>query len=220
MEKDSPHRPSFDRAKERMPEQNPPPAEARIYVASLADEQFGNRHGAWIDATQDPDAIREKSHAMLRESPVRPTSDSDIGCWAIRDSDGFKLPWKAETRSLEIIVELARGVTTRGGAYAMWALMHPTDLDGTGRFTKRFDAAYLGYFDPHRLVAGHGWPAIMKNLLSPAPLRPYDNNAAHLFDQLIDAELIDVVEDLDGTGVWLFLGDRALDGQLRRKPPP
>lgn len=40
----------------------------RIYVASLSDYNNGILHGAWIDAAQDVDTIREEIAAMLRES--------------------------------------------------------------------------------------------------------------------------------------------------------
>lgn len=41
----------------------------RIYVACLASYNNGVLHGAWIDATQDAEAIEEDIAAMLRASP-------------------------------------------------------------------------------------------------------------------------------------------------------
>lgn len=41
----------------------------RIYVACLASYNSGDLHGAWIDATQDVEAIREEIHQILKTSP-------------------------------------------------------------------------------------------------------------------------------------------------------
>ena len=46
----------------------------RIYVASLSDYNAGHLHGRWIDADQDPDAIREEIAAMPFVHHERPCS--------------------------------------------------------------------------------------------------------------------------------------------------
>lgn len=43
-------------------------SDIRIYVACLASYNAGVLHGAWIDATQDADAIQSEVDAMLRAS--------------------------------------------------------------------------------------------------------------------------------------------------------
>ncbi|WP_435656012.1 antirestriction protein ArdA [Brucella pituitosa] len=44
---------------------------SRIYVACLTAYNDGYLHGAWIDADQDPDQIKDEIAAMLVRSPVR-----------------------------------------------------------------------------------------------------------------------------------------------------
>ena len=55
-----------------------------IYVACLAAYNNAILHGAWIDATQDPDAIREAIQTMLKTSPI-----DDAEEFAIHDYDNF-----------------------------------------------------------------------------------------------------------------------------------
>ena len=43
----------------------------RIYVACLAAYNNGYLYGAWIDADQDPDQIRDEIAAMLARSPIK-----------------------------------------------------------------------------------------------------------------------------------------------------
>lgn len=57
----------------------------RIYVACLAAYNHGILHGAWIDATLEPDAILEATKAMLKASPI-----PDAEEWAIHDYEGFE----------------------------------------------------------------------------------------------------------------------------------
>jgi len=55
-----------------------------IYVACLAAYNNGKLHGAWIDATQEPDAIMEAVQTMLAASPELQAEE-----WAIHDYEGF-----------------------------------------------------------------------------------------------------------------------------------
>lgn len=56
----------------------------RIYVACLAAYNNGKLHGAWIDATQEPDDIMADVQAMLKTSP-EPEAEE----FAIHDYEGF-----------------------------------------------------------------------------------------------------------------------------------
>lgn len=86
----------------------------RIYVASLSDYNSGVLHGAWIDAAQDVDTIREEIAAMLRESK-HPNTIDDEGRqtaeeWAIHDYEGFGT-WKlSEHESLDALSVYASAV--------------------------------------------------------------------------------------------------------------
>ena len=55
-----------------------------IYVACLAAYNNGKLHGAWIDATQEPDDIMGEVQTMLKASP-----EPDAEEWAIHDYEGF-----------------------------------------------------------------------------------------------------------------------------------
>ena len=55
-----------------------------IYVACLAAYNDAILHGAWIDATQDIDAIKKAIRAMLKASPIAGAEE-----FAIHDYDGF-----------------------------------------------------------------------------------------------------------------------------------
>ena len=57
----------------------------RIYVACLAAYNNGYLHGAWIDADQDADEIRDEIAAMLARSPIKGAED-----YAIHDYEGFE----------------------------------------------------------------------------------------------------------------------------------
>lgn len=56
----------------------------RIYVACLAAYNNGKLHGAWIDASQEPEAILEAVQTMLKASPERGAKE-----WSIHDYEGF-----------------------------------------------------------------------------------------------------------------------------------
>lgn len=55
-----------------------------IYVACLAAYNHAILHGAWIDATQGPDAIMEAIQTMLKSSPIEEAEE-----FAIHDYDNF-----------------------------------------------------------------------------------------------------------------------------------
>lgn len=56
----------------------------RIYVACLAAYNNSILHGAWIDATQELDAIMGDVQAMLKASPIAEAEE-----YAIHDYEGF-----------------------------------------------------------------------------------------------------------------------------------
>ena len=70
----------------------------RIYVACLSAYNNGHLHGAWVDASDDADAMQEDINTMLASSPVKDAEE-----WAIHDYEGLgKLD---EYASLASIVE-------------------------------------------------------------------------------------------------------------------
>lgn len=86
----------------------------RIYVASLSDYNAGILHGAWIDADQDADDIREEIAAMLDESHNQPAED-----YAIHDYENFggiRLP---EYEDIDTVSAIADAIKEHGEAFAL-----------------------------------------------------------------------------------------------------
>ncbi|MEP2761234.1 MULTISPECIES: antirestriction protein ArdA [Alphaproteobacteria] len=83
--------------------------EIRIYVACLAAYNNGLLHGAWIDAAQDEDAIRDEIAAMLKVSPVRGAEE-----YAIHDYEGFEGVSVSEYEGIESVCEIAAFLAEHG----------------------------------------------------------------------------------------------------------
>lgn len=76
--------------------------EIRIYVADLAAYNNGKLHGAWINATDDLDAIQEQVKQMLTESPEGFAEE-----YAIHDYEGFGSYALSEYAGLETTQKIA-----------------------------------------------------------------------------------------------------------------
>lgn len=83
--------------------------EIRIYVACLAAYNSGILHGRWIDAEQEPDAIRDGIGLMLKASPIPEAEE-----WAIHAYEGFEGVSIAESEDIEQVSEFARFVAEHG----------------------------------------------------------------------------------------------------------
>jgi antirestriction protein len=106
--------------------------EARIYVACLASYNNGTLHGAWIDANQDADEIRQDIVDQVLSTSPHPTPgitgvarDGSVypHCseeWAIHDYEGFGGLKLSEYESIDTVAELARLIAEHGGAYAAY----------------------------------------------------------------------------------------------------
>lgn len=77
--------------------------EIRIYVADLAAYNNGFLHGAWIDATQELDEIREQINIMLKASPIEEEAEE----YAIHDYEGFGGYSVSEYLGIEELQEVA-----------------------------------------------------------------------------------------------------------------
>lgn len=93
--------------------ENPKP-EYSIYVACLAAYNSGHQHGAWIDATQEPEEIEAAVQAMLARSPVPKAEE-----WAIHDHDlgGVSI---SEYESFATVSAIAKAVEEHGSAFAAY----------------------------------------------------------------------------------------------------
>lgn len=74
----------------------------QIYIADLAAYNNGILHGAWIDATQSVDSIRDEIGTILVASPVDTAEE-----YAIHDHEGFGGYTINEYDSLEHVYEIA-----------------------------------------------------------------------------------------------------------------
>jgi len=81
----------------------------RIYVACLAAYNNGYLHGAWIDADQDADEIRDEITAMLARSPIKGAEE-----YAIHDYEGFEGVTIREYASIEIVARMGTFIAEHG----------------------------------------------------------------------------------------------------------
>ena len=116
-----------------------PGSPVHVYVASLADYNYGRLHGAWLDAAVEVDELAEGIQTMLAHSPI-----PDAEEWAIHDYEGFGPLRLSEYENLDIVSQIGRGIAEHGAAFAHWAALcgtsDPEDL-------ARFDDVYLGHWD-------------------------------------------------------------------------
>jgi len=80
-----------------------------IYVACLAAYNNAILHGAWIDATQDPDAIRQAIKSMLKASPIPDAEEI-----AIHDYDGFYSLRLSEWEAIDAVHAYATFIAEHG----------------------------------------------------------------------------------------------------------
>jgi antirestriction protein len=167
----------------------------RIYVASLSDYNAGRLHGAWIDATHDPEDIQEEIAAMLRQSP-EPIAEE----WALHDYEGFFGLSLSEHESVDRVSRIARGSATHGAAFAAWISICDPDEETIDRF----EDCYLGSFPSRETYAEEtvddlGYQQMIDEAI-PDYLAPYVRlDAAALIH---DAELngdITITDNPDGT---------------------
>lgn len=81
----------------------------RIYVACLAAYNNGYLHGAWIDADQDADQIRDEITAMLARSPVEDAEE-----YAIHDCEGFEGVSISEYAGIDSVARMAAFIAEQG----------------------------------------------------------------------------------------------------------
>lgn len=121
--------------------------ESRIYVACLSAYNNGYLHGAWIDACQDAEQIREEITEMLSRSPM-----SDAEEWAIHDYEGFGNFRLSESHDLERVSECAQAIEEHGFIIADLC----DHLGGSIEDAKEYMSDnYQGEFDDLEAYADH-----------------------------------------------------------------
>ncbi|ATQ57020.1 antirestriction protein ArdA [Paracoccus yeei] len=81
----------------------------RIYVACLAAYNNGSLHGAWIDADQDADQIRDAISAILARSPIEDAEE-----YAIHDYGGFEGVSISEYAGIDSVARMAAFIAEHG----------------------------------------------------------------------------------------------------------
>ena len=177
----------------------PSTLQPKIYVASLADYNDGRLHGAWLDATGDPDELREGISRMLAAAPAPGAEE-----WAIHDYDDFAGARLGENENLETVSVIARGLQEHGPAFGAWVDICDRDREAMDDF----DEAFVGHYDSVTAYADFllddlGYREEIKRLL-PAWLLDYVNTDAELFGRDLDASgQIYTARAPDG-GIWIF----------------
>jgi antirestriction protein len=164
----------------------------RIYVASLTDYNHGERHGAWIDADQDADAIQEDVNAMLAASPTAKRYGGTAEEWAIHDYDEFGGIELGEWESFERVAALASLLKDKPAALVAYFVEDGQDLDD---IPDLISDRFMGEYDEStelRAVAAHH-----RELLDGRSDIPEDI-AAHL-DAVAESMAHD---DINGGGVY------------------
>jgi len=167
----------------------------RVYVASLADYNNGELHGAWIDADQDPDELRAEIQNMLGRS-LEPVAEE----WAIHDYEGFGPFQVGEYESLEVVSAVALGIAECGLAFAAYASWAGTSEEAL----RQFDNCFLGLWPSldayaRDMASEFEWDSALEQL--PESMRPY-----------VDIDYEALVRDLDSEvttiagpgGVYIF----------------
>lgn len=112
----------------------------RIYVASLSDYNAGRLHGAWIDATQEPDEI----HADVQKMLAAGTPGAEE--WAIHDYEGFGSWRLSEWESFDRVSSVAQTIEEHGEPFLAWlgVIDDPTDY---ADMSEAFQEAYRGEWE-------------------------------------------------------------------------
>jgi antirestriction protein len=183
-------------------EPTPPP---RIWVGSLSDYNNGILHGAWMNASRDPEEIRADIASMLAASPWTARTGEPAEEWGVFDTDNFGGCRIDQHEDLDWISGVAQGIKQHGLAFAAWAdvVEEPTRL-------LEFDEAYQGHYDSltayvEQLINDLGYDELLDRVV-PTSLRPYVkiDVAATARDLLFGGDL-HALEATEG-GVWIFRG--------------
>lgn len=197
--------------KELQPAQTTP----AIYVASLADYNNGRLHGVWIDATLEPDEIREQINNMLLRSPVLKAEGETFGDWEIHDSEGFGSIGLDEIEDPEFVSGLAICIAAQGECFIAWAELEGrvelAELVDNGQLEARFQEAYLGEADDlndygEQLWNEMGWQALVESVL-PEEIAKYTVIGAHGLanDMWMSGEI--TIAHRPGGGIWVYRSD-------------
>ena len=175
----------------------------RIYVADLAAYNNGILRGVWIDAT-DADDMHEATAAMLRDSPVPNTLDSEgrptAEEWAIHDYEGFEGVKLGEYDDFETVATLGALIEEHGEAFAAWYENESRTGMDAGELRERFEDEYRGEFESFEEFAAELYADVAREL-EQAEQKIYGRNTPDIMlTNRIDWE--GVAHDLQQSGAY------------------
>ncbi|MGH9959116.1 MAG: antirestriction protein ArdA, partial [Pyrinomonadaceae bacterium] len=168
-----------------------------IWVGSLGDYNNGRLHGVWLDATLDPEELRDAIQFMLRNGHGASAEE-----WAIMDYDDFCGVSLGEYEPLEVVSRVAQGIAEHGEPFAKWVeYVGERSEEALGRFEDH----YLGHFESTEAYAEYileetGSYEFMDYV--PESLRPYVEVDTEMMARDMESELY--VAEADGGGVLVF----------------
>jgi antirestriction protein len=169
----------------------------RVYVADLNAYNSGVLHGAWFDATLDPETLTAAATFMIRISPERGGEE-----WAIHDHDDFGGYRLSEYASLEEVSRIAQGLSEYGASFGAWLTVAGNTDEET---CEVYNDAYRGEYDSFKdyveeLIDESEYDRILERL--PEDIRQYViiDTEAMARDWEADYEVVSA----PGGGVFIF----------------
>lgn len=155
----------------------------RIYVACLAAYNNGYLHGAWIDASDDLDAIQAQVAKMLASSPI-----PDAEEYAIHDYEDFGDFSLSEYAGIERAHDIALFLADTGKLGAMLLAHFCGDLDDAQNALEEYAGCYES-------IADFAQALTEETTVIPEPLRVYIDYEAMARDMELNGDIIALEED-------------------------
>ena len=115
----------------------------QIYCACLSSYNAGFLHGCFIDATQDPEDIREEIDRMLSSSPIANVEACEE--FAIHDYQNFAGVNLHEYQSIDYVSALANAIEEHGKPFALY--INYFSFDDIEFALSSFEENYCGCFE-------------------------------------------------------------------------
>lgn len=153
----------------------------RIYVACLAAYNNGYLHGAWIDADQDADEIRDEIATMLARSPIKDAEE-----YAIHDYEGFEGVTIREYAGIENVARMGAFIAEHGALGAALLEQFVGDID------QAETALQDCYHGQHASLADYMEELTVESVTIPEALRYYIDWEAMARDAEMNGEFFTV----------------------------
>lgn len=174
----------------------------RIYVASLSDHNAGILHGAWIDADQDAEQIRDEIATMMALSPTAKREGWPAEEYAIHDHEGFCGLHIDEWHDLDELATLAGALADHPEPEAVAAYV------SNGYDLADFDEAYRGCWASVEEYAAdelEGWGVLRANSPEEQFLVRYFDFDAYARDLVLGGDIW--TAPASGGEVYIFSGN-------------